>query len=106
MHLQTIAGKAHFTSRHGKCGLAALLLTAVAPLLGAVSFKTLNILALFPERIHSPIKAAHRRMGAFVWLLALLAIELTLTHHVVRDQVSPVNHASPRSPSLLLENCS
>ena len=76
-------GKPHLSSLHARVGAAALILTAVAPLLGALSFKSLGLLQRVPERLHPAVKAAHRRVGTLAFVSALLAIEIVLTRHSV-----------------------
>lgn len=44
-------------------GLATLLLTLGAPLLGVISFKRLGIIQKFPERYHSSLKWLHKRVS-------------------------------------------
>ncbi|KAG1681103.1 hypothetical protein FOA52_015544 [Chlamydomonas sp. UWO 241] len=76
--------KRHFQSTHSQVGLATLVLTVLAPLGGAISFKRLGLIHRFPEVWHSRIKWLHRKLGVCVWLLALVTIELALPHPSVR----------------------
>lgn len=64
-------------------GLATLVLTVLAPLGGAVSFKRLGMIYTFPESWHPRIKWLHRSVGVLVWLMAMTTIELALPHPAV-----------------------
>lgn len=50
---------------------------------GLVSFRRVGIIQRFPEKWQPRIKAAHRQLGLLTWLLALVTIELALTHPAV-----------------------
>mmetsp|Transcript_10876 Transcript_10876/g.19810 ORF Transcript_10876/g.19810 Transcript_10876/m.19810 type:complete len:234 (+) Transcript_10876:139-840(+) len=76
-------GKMHFKSNHAKIGLASLILAAIVPLGGAISFRKLGFIHYFPERLHPFIKASHRYSGMIAWILALVAIEIILPHKAV-----------------------
>ncbi|GBF87436.1 hypothetical protein Rsub_00147 [Raphidocelis subcapitata] len=76
-------GKPHFRTLHGRLGLLALILSAAAPLLGAVSFRKLGLIQRFPEEWHYTIKKAHRALGVVTWALALVTIEVALPHPAV-----------------------
>jgi hypothetical protein len=43
-------------------GLATLLLTIVAPLGGALSFKKLGMINMLPDYLHGTVKFAHRKV--------------------------------------------
>ena len=60
---QVVHGKAHFTSWHGKVGLAVFILSIVAPLGGVVSFRRLGLLQRLPEKMQPQIKWAHRNVS-------------------------------------------
>ncbi|CAD7703573.1 unnamed protein product [Ostreobium quekettii] len=77
-------GKEHFLSRHAKVGLATLIFTALAPLIGAASFKSLGIFETLPMWLQQRVKWIHRNVGTVVWVSSLLTIELALTHHAVQ----------------------
>mmetsp|Transcript_11039 Transcript_11039/g.33104 ORF Transcript_11039/g.33104 Transcript_11039/m.33104 type:complete len:226 (-) Transcript_11039:49-726(-) len=77
---KVIHGKAHFKTTHGKFGLATVVLSAVAPLGGVLSFRKFGLLTLLPEILHAPTKWAHRKVGMVAWLLAVVTIQLGITH--------------------------
>ncbi|CAL8469828.1 g9370 [Coccomyxa elongata] len=80
---KVVHGKEHFKSVHGKFGLATFILGIVAPLGGLISFRRLGLLQKFPDKMQPRIKWAHRNIGILTWLLALVTIQLALTHHAV-----------------------
>lgn len=80
---KVIHGKAHFKTTHGKLGFATLLLAFVAPLGGALSFKKFGLINALPEALHGTVKYAHRKVGLVTWLMALLTVQLQLTHPAV-----------------------
>ena len=43
-------------------GLATLLMTILAPLGGALSFKKLGLINMLPEHLHGTVKFAHRKV--------------------------------------------
>ncbi|KAK9916106.1 hypothetical protein WJX75_008637 [Coccomyxa subellipsoidea] len=80
---KVVAGKEHFKSVHAKFGLATFILGIMAPLGGLMSFRRLGLLQKFPDKFQPRIKWAHRNVGLLTWLLALVTIQLALTHHAV-----------------------
>lgn len=80
---KVIHGKQHFTSLHAKVGLGTLVLSMLGPVVGAISFRRLGFLQKFPESIQPIIKTLHKKMGAITWFMAVVTIELALTHHAV-----------------------
>eukprot|EP01024_Parvocaulis_polyphysoides_P059797 TRINITY_DN6483_c0_g1_i1.p1 TRINITY_DN6483_c0_g1~~TRINITY_DN6483_c0_g1_i1.p1 ORF type:complete len:219 (+),score=22.40 TRINITY_DN6483_c0_g1_i1:401-1057(+) len=80
---KNLTGKHHFTSLHAKFGLASVIFSVAAPVLGVVGFRALGLLQNFPEQMQILIKKVHRNLGAIVWLLALFTIELALPHKAV-----------------------
>ncbi|KAK9804058.1 hypothetical protein WJX73_000197 [Symbiochloris irregularis] len=72
--------KQHFHSWHAIIGFTTVMLSYVAAIGGALSFKKLGFLTKLPEQWHSPVKSAHRWLGMFTWLSALVAAFLMLDH--------------------------
>jgi cytochrome b-561 domain-containing protein 2 len=60
---QTLNGKQHFTSLHGKVGLLTFLLALAAPLLGMLSFRRLGLIQRFPPDWQPRLKWLHRLVG-------------------------------------------
>ncbi|KAK9842941.1 hypothetical protein WJX74_004663 [Apatococcus lobatus] len=77
-------GKPHFRSYHAKVGLASVLGTATAPLAGAAAFRRLGLLDRLPASLQPRVKQLHRRGGMLNLALALLAVQLALTHPAVK----------------------
>ncbi|EIE25654.1 hypothetical protein COCSUDRAFT_12782 [Coccomyxa subellipsoidea C-169] len=73
----------HFKSVHAKFGLATFIFGIIAPLGGLISFRRLGLLKKFPEKYQARIKWAHRNVGLLTWLLAVVTIQLALTHPAV-----------------------
>lgn len=73
-------GKDHFRTTHGKFGVITVIVTMVAPLGGILSFRKFGLLPRLPSNLHAPIKWLHRKVGLVAWLLALITIQLGLTH--------------------------
>lgn len=80
---KVVHGKQHWKSVHAKFGLATFILGIVAPLGGLISFRRLGLLQKFPDKLQPRIKWAHRNIGILTWLLALVTVQLALTHHAV-----------------------
>lgn len=62
---QVLLGKSHFMSTHAQFGLATLILSALMPLGGLLSFKKVGLLQKLPERLQPHVKTMHRtvRLG-------------------------------------------
>ena len=71
-------GKSHFTSRHGKIGLAACVSALLAAVGGSIAFRTLGLLSRFSAPMQGRIKAAHRAIGPLVLLTAFVNIYIGL----------------------------
>lgn len=66
---QSLHGKEHFASLHGKVGALNLLLVALAPVLGVVSFRRMGLITKLPEALQPRVKWLHRMVsGAWVEL--------------------------------------
>eukprot|EP00884_Botryococcus_braunii_P005567 jgi/Botrbrau1/15010/Bobra.0018s0108.1 len=73
-------GKFHFLTLHGKFGLLVTLLSFGAASGGTLAFRKLGLLQKLPSKLQPIIKAGHRSAGFVTFLLALVTIELALTH--------------------------
>jgi Eukaryotic cytochrome b561 len=82
-HLQTLHGKPHFTSLHGKVGALTLLLLLLTTLIGGLSFRRLGLLPKLPTEAQPKVKWAHRLAGVTVWTLAIVCMQLDLPHPAV-----------------------
>ena len=65
-------GKPHYTSYHGKIGLATVIGVPLAALGGAISFRKLGVLEQVPAAVQSRIKLLHRASGPLVLAAALV----------------------------------
>jgi len=86
---KSLRGKPHFASRHAKLGLATLVATALAPVLGALAFRSWRLLQRLlgarerPSHLRAA-KRAHRALGAATYFLSVLTVQLALGHSAVR----------------------
>ena len=83
--LQSLHGKTHFKSLHGKLGLITTILVGATPALGFFSFRKLGLLAQLPSEWQPAVKWAHRLLGASTWTLALVTMQLPLPHSAVME---------------------
>lgn len=93
---KSLHGKRHFASAHARVGLAALVVTAAAPVLGALAFKSWGLMQRLlggggvscderaVARRVAAAKRAHRAVGAASYFLSVVAIQLALGHRAVR----------------------
>lgn len=80
-------GKSHFKTTHGKFGLVTIILTAAAPLGGILSFRRFGLLPRLPVNLQAHVKWLHRKVGLAAWLLALVTIQLGLSHPSVNKGI-------------------
>jgi cytochrome b561 len=93
-----LKGKRHLASTHAKVGFATLTLTAAAPLLGSLAFKSWGLLPrLFgaaageDPAVVAAVKKTHRILGAASYFVSVWATQLVLGHHAVkRPWLTPI----------------
>mmetsp|Transcript_4076 Transcript_4076/g.7892 ORF Transcript_4076/g.7892 Transcript_4076/m.7892 type:complete len:229 (+) Transcript_4076:146-832(+) len=82
-HNKDVHGKAHFQTYHSWSGLLVLAGTLVSPVLGALGFRHLGLIHVFPEHLHGVVKLVHRKSGAFTYFGSVFAVMLGLATPVI-----------------------
>jgi hypothetical protein len=85
--MQVNHGKPHYTSWHGKIGLAASISTCAVLLGGAISFRKLGFLQYFPDSKQFFVKKAHRLAAPLIFSVALLNVFIGLGHPAAGERV-------------------
>ncbi|KAK9833176.1 hypothetical protein WJX74_009411 [Apatococcus lobatus] len=73
-----IRGTPHFSNWHARTGLAAMSLSVLSALGGAVAFGKTGLLQFVPKDVQPVIKTAHRNAGVVTILVSTIAIEMGL----------------------------